>query len=200
MAFRTFTTGEVLTAALVNTYLMQQVNIVCTSGTRPSSPVDGMEIYETDTKLKRRWLAATNAWVIWPPQVVEGSSTTTQTTTSTGYSVGSPACDAFFAGPPSGKVMVTVSGNLEGFGTEGAAYLSYQIRQTDASGAIFSDSDDYRSLQVQGIGNIQASFTSYHSGFTAGQVYYIRSMLRSATSGSTVTAFYRRLTIVPLPN
>lgn len=49
MGFKTFNSGDILTASDVNSYLMKQVNIVCTSGTRPSSPVEGMTIYETDT-------------------------------------------------------------------------------------------------------------------------------------------------------
>lgn len=49
MGFRTFAAGEVLTAANVNDYLMEQAVIGCTSGTRPSSPQEGMTIYETDT-------------------------------------------------------------------------------------------------------------------------------------------------------
>lgn len=49
MAFKTFTAGEVLTASDVNTFLGKQAVIVCTSGTRPAAPVEGMTIYETDT-------------------------------------------------------------------------------------------------------------------------------------------------------
>lgn len=49
MAFKTFAVGDVLTASDVNTYLMKQAVIVCTSGTRPSSPPEGMHIYQTDT-------------------------------------------------------------------------------------------------------------------------------------------------------
>jgi len=49
MAFKTFTAGSVLTAADVNDYLMKQVVITCTSGTRPGTPNEGMTIYETDT-------------------------------------------------------------------------------------------------------------------------------------------------------
>lgn len=49
MAFKTFTAGSVLTAADVNDYLMEQAVITCTSGTRPSSPNEGMTIFETDT-------------------------------------------------------------------------------------------------------------------------------------------------------
>jgi hypothetical protein len=49
VAFKVFAAGEVLTAANVNDYLMEQVLIVCTSGTRPASPGEGWTIYETDT-------------------------------------------------------------------------------------------------------------------------------------------------------
>lgn len=49
MAFKTFTSGAVLTASDVNTYLAQQAVVVCTSTTRPSSPPEGMVVYETDT-------------------------------------------------------------------------------------------------------------------------------------------------------
>lgn len=48
MAFKTFAPG-VLTSSDVNTFLMRQAVITCTSSTRPSSPSEGMTIYETDT-------------------------------------------------------------------------------------------------------------------------------------------------------
>lgn len=60
MAFKGFADGDVLTAAEVNTYLMFQTVIVCTSGTRPSSPPEGMVVYETDTDLIRVWTGS--AW------------------------------------------------------------------------------------------------------------------------------------------
>lgn len=41
--------GDVLTAANAIDYWSKQAVIACTSGTRPSSPNDGMTIYETDT-------------------------------------------------------------------------------------------------------------------------------------------------------
>ena len=52
--FKTFTSA-VLTAADVNDYLMEQAVIQCTSGTRPSSPHEGMCIYETDLNMLRIW-------------------------------------------------------------------------------------------------------------------------------------------------
>ncbi len=50
MGFKTFNSGDILTASDVNTYLMKQAAIVCTSSTRPASPVTGMLILETDTQ------------------------------------------------------------------------------------------------------------------------------------------------------
>lgn len=65
MAFKTFTAGAVLTASDVNTYLAKQAVIVCTSTTRPSSPPEGMVIYETDTDKVLTYTTATTGWV--PP-------------------------------------------------------------------------------------------------------------------------------------
>lgn len=74
MAFKTFTSGAVLTAAEVNTYLMQQAVIVCTAATRPSAPVEGMRIVETDTDLELVYDGAAwvtmgkyGAWVAYTP-------------------------------------------------------------------------------------------------------------------------------------
>lgn len=55
MAFKTFAAGDVLTASDLNTYLMKQSVIVCTSATRPGSPPEGMTIYETDTDLMKTY-------------------------------------------------------------------------------------------------------------------------------------------------
>jgi hypothetical protein len=49
MGYKLWTPGELLTSTDVNEYLMKQAVIRCTSGTRPSSPTEGMTIYETDT-------------------------------------------------------------------------------------------------------------------------------------------------------
>ncbi len=48
MAFKNFTIEEG-DSSDINTYLMRQMNIICTSSTRPGSPISGMRIFETDT-------------------------------------------------------------------------------------------------------------------------------------------------------
>lgn len=62
MAYKTFADGDVLTAADVNNYLMRQSVIVCTSGTRPTSPAEGMVIYETDTDTYQGYTGA--VWAV----------------------------------------------------------------------------------------------------------------------------------------
>src|SRR5882762_6930825 len=37
--------------------------VICTSGTRPGSPTDGLPIYETDTKTFRVWSVTFAAWL-----------------------------------------------------------------------------------------------------------------------------------------
>lgn len=61
MAFKDFTITEG-TSADLNTYLMPQMLITCTSGTRPSSPTIGMHIWETDTLREMSWDGST--WVL----------------------------------------------------------------------------------------------------------------------------------------
>lgn len=60
--FKTFTNGSVLPDTDLNGYLMQQVIIQCTSGTRPGSPNDGMMAFETDTEAYRNYDASLAAW------------------------------------------------------------------------------------------------------------------------------------------
>lgn len=70
MAFKTFTAGAVLTAADVNDYLMKQTVIVCTSGTRPGAPNEGMTIFETDTNRLQIYTGSA-----WSPVASTGDAT-----------------------------------------------------------------------------------------------------------------------------
>jgi hypothetical protein len=84
MAFKTFAPG-VLTSSDVNTFLMRQAVIVCTSTTRPGSPNEGMTIYETDTKAYARY-DGTN----WVYQGRWLAFTPTVTGTGTGWTIPTP--------------------------------------------------------------------------------------------------------------
>jgi hypothetical protein len=62
MPFKVFVNNTTLPDTDLNDYLMEQAVIRCTSGTRPSSPNDGMTIYETDTGMHRYYRAASTDW------------------------------------------------------------------------------------------------------------------------------------------
>ena len=82
MTLSTFTAGQVLTASALNNVHKQCV-ITCTSTTRPSSPPEGMVIYETDTDKMLAYTTATTGWVApWnmPWGTLAAISTTTATT------------------------------------------------------------------------------------------------------------------------
>lgn len=79
MAFKTFAPG-VLTSSDVNTFLMRQAVIVCTSSTRPASPNEGMTIYETDTDRYKAYSGTawedtlkSGAWISYTPVLLPGS-------------------------------------------------------------------------------------------------------------------------------
>jgi hypothetical protein len=78
MGYKTWANEEVLASADVNNLLMKQTVIVCTSGTRPGSPPEGMLIYETDTDTYRGYDGS--AWqeifVLNPPRAEVTRSST----------------------------------------------------------------------------------------------------------------------------
>ena len=196
MAFKTFTPGEILLADDVMTYLMRQSVIVCTSSTRPASPVQGMTIVETDTGNQRRYW--NGSWVIWPPQFVEVSDSTNITTTSTTFVPGSPQVSTTFTGPPSGRVLVFISAHIEGNDPERALNISFEIRETNVSGSLIYPLDSNDGLRMQGINNLQATAVRQITGLTVGQLYFIRT-LHSVTAG-TGSIFHRRIGVQPLAN
>lgn len=83
--FKTFASGDVLTAAEVNSYLMKQAVIVCdSSADYPASPVEGMVVFDKalDTLLAytgSAWqqvmqLGARNTANTWTPTVTQSGS------------------------------------------------------------------------------------------------------------------------------
>lgn len=110
MGFKTFVAGDVLTASDVNTYLMKQTVISCTSATRPTA-VTGMLIYETDTGRYQYYNS-----LAWVPIY---SATAAYTPTLTGAVVGSGGTNTanFMV---SGNVM-HIEGNIV-FGTSGQTF------------------------------------------------------------------------------
>jgi hypothetical protein len=102
MAFKTFAPG-VLTSSDMNTFLMRQAVIVCTSSTRPASPNAGMTIYETDTNSLAIYTGT--AWIY---RGLFQSFTPTIASGSTGWAVGNGTATGKFT-----RVGNVVVGHLE---------------------------------------------------------------------------------------
>ena len=116
MAYKQFNAGDVLTASDVNTYLMNQTVIVCTSGSRPPSPNDGMVIYETDTGVARMWKTSTGFWEpIWQATATSYTPTLTAATTNPTLGTGSSVSSRYVR---SGGRLVSYWGQVQ-FGTSG---------------------------------------------------------------------------------
>lgn len=112
MGYHTFVAGEVLTAANVNTYLMNQAVIVCTSGTRPASPTAGMLIWETDTNTNRMWDGA--AWqVVITRGVIARVTSIAVTAGITTQTVYSGMADLAFTTTAGRRYKVTLLLNVE---------------------------------------------------------------------------------------
>lgn len=83
MPFKDFAAGELLTSSDVDTYLMSQVIIRCTSSTRPSSPAQGWHIYETDTS--QFMVYNGSSWVRESLNPSGATVATSQSTSNTSY-------------------------------------------------------------------------------------------------------------------
>lgn len=129
MGFKTFVAGDVLTASDVNTYLMQQSVIVCTSATRPTA-VTGMFIFETDTG---RYLYYNSlAWV------VTYSPPTAYTPTLGGVVVGTGGTNTA-TWMQTGNAM-HIYGNIV-FGTSGQTFPTGTFTMTLPSGWTSGETD-----------------------------------------------------------
>lgn len=208
MAFKTFNAGDVLTAADMNTYLMNQAVISCTSGSRPGSPTDGMVIYETDTD--KMLLREGTVWRRIPKDLETPDLPATafepanDTTAATSYTSVTNHGVAFTA-PPLGKVYVTFRcalGTNSVVSTAGS-WLGFEVRTgtTIGSGTVVLAADDTRAAGPSRPFNTNAGF-KYHpaagrelvTGLTAGSPYHVRTMFKS--EGTATAAVLNRSVLV----
>ena len=182
MGIRTFVAGETLTAANINTYLMNQAVIVCTSGTRPASPVDGMTIYETDTDRQltydgTNWLNPDNVagGTLGYAQVIADQTGITTETDLTGLTVavtvgagrrirvtasvlvyGSVVSDEFIVNIKEGATVLQRAGydSLTGAGTSRPTSVERSVVLTPSAG---SHTYKLSLLRNQGTGSLTSS-------------------------------------------
>lgn len=195
MPFKTFNDGDVLTASDVNTYLMKQAVIGCTSGTRPASPVEGMMIYETDTDLIRAYTGSgweTIAGIIRAAVTSRQNGQFTVTATTYGITTTGGTyvdCGTAFVVPWSGQVTLSWAA---GTASSGAfdVFVSPVVRTggTVGSGSAVAAADDNTSVRGSGTGATRTGADHLLSGLTAGLTYNVRLEHRVGAGTGTISS------------
>lgn len=153
MVYQLVNNGDVPDEDYFNNALMKQAVIVCTSGTRPSSPPTGMKIFETDTKLEKHYNGS--AWVRTGgfDKETYGAQFEVENTALTGITAtspvaGSPALGFTFKAPPSGGVKITVGGYIQCVNDGEEIRLSFELRQgtTIGSGTLEVGASSFRGI------------------------------------------------------
>lgn len=179
MSFKSFVAGQILTAAEVNTYLMRQSVITCTSGTRPSSPNAGMVIYETDTNRVLVYTTATTGWQ--PPwNTPWGRVTSVQLLASQGPFTTETAVPGFsvsFTGVQNRLYRALLTGHT--YSTVAGDNIELKLRQNNVSGYVYASSN----RQVQAVSNQEGHHII--TEFTAvGSTTMVATLRRGTGSGN----------------
>jgi hypothetical protein len=199
LGFKDFVTGEVLTAADVDGYLMQGIWVFASAAARSAavtSPQEGNYSYLKDTNSTEyytgsAWVAAGGAGgkVL---QVVQGTYSTENSTTSTSY-VSTGLSVSITPTSATSKVLVLVSQQYIALGT--APYALGTLSLFRGSTLILERKDDAHGLNVAGSGDRQVAgisdITYLDSPATTSAISYNTQMkvnqttFRTQHSGST---------------
>jgi hypothetical protein len=182
VSFKTFTAGAVLTASDVNTYLAKQAVVVCTSGGRPSSPPEGMVIYETDTDKLLTYTTSTTGWV--PPWNMPWGRISSATSTAATTAIGASAADV-------NNLSVTFTAVANRYYKTTIHLPIYQQATSDGFVSLSltdgSNAEQVQTQQVVRSGGSQ-SFTLTHVG-TIASGSATRKARISVTAGSGTVAY-----------
>jgi hypothetical protein len=116
-----FTAGETPSTAKWNAFA-NEAREICTSSTRPTSPIDGQPIFETDTRKVRTFHSstgtwrtdyATDTWDTWTPTLTQSATITATLTFNLWARVGRKATGtASFAATSAGTALNAVQISL----------------------------------------------------------------------------------------
>ena len=182
MSFKTFTSAT-LSSSDVNTYLMKQAVIGCTSSTRPTG-VEGMTIYETDTDKLLTYTGATwssigpvsGALTSWTPAVTQTGSVTVTVNNATYTRTGrwiEGYCYLTVTGSGTGSSNVTVSIPVTAVSTTSTCVGTMTLFDTSAGtwyhgGLILNSSTTVKAMPNAGTNALGSS--SFTAGLAAGDV------------------------------
>jgi len=199
LGFKDFTTGEVLTAADVDGYLMQGIWVFASAAARDAavtSPQEGNACYLKDTNAVQTYSGA--AWVAVGGGGITSANntvTTSQTTTSATYTDLTTAQSVTLT--TGTKVMVIVSTYLKN-GTLGyGAAASYAI--SGATTTAVSDQWAVYFEETPRIGNgVQMSYVSYQTVTAGSNTFTLKFKSVFSDGGQTATFQNRQITVIDL--
>lgn len=185
MAYKTFVAGDVLTASDVNTYLAKQaVIVVANSASRPSSPTQGMTVYEQDTNRLLTYTTATTGWQ--PPWNTAWGVKDYSKITSNSASVSSTAGTNLAT-----MTLSIVEGRLYRFHANGILNMTtngdrFQVLLKDSGGSEIARLFDFTGPNVGTVSTVGSTYTGgiYRHGFS-GHVMYV-----AATTTTTTFSFW----------
>ena len=181
------------------TPLMGRPRWVGSNEERPLNPVTGEIIHRTDQDLHEFWTGSQWRALGSLPAPTQASDFTSLTgVTSTSYTNGSPVCGTTFVAPPSGRVIITVSGAISISNNGERIFLSYDVRagSTIGSGTLVAGAADLSALIAGSAVNSGAAAwaSSSHrrllTGLTAGSTYNVFTRHRVSGGSGTVAARY----------
>lgn len=137
----------------------------------------------------------------WPESVSVTEETNFLEISSTTFIPGSPACEALFLSPSSGRVGVVVSGSLQEQANNTRVFLSFEVYEgTSASGTLVWDAEATYGVSTSGFtgGAMTLGNFTIVRPLTPGVAHYVRTM-HMVEAGATSDLFSRRLVVIPLP-
>jgi len=122
------------------------------------------------------------------------------------YAAGSPQCGLTFVAPPSGRVIITVTGSLESSQNGSATFLSFRVGTGSVLGGgspIFGPSDEYALTAGRAVNSSAPSRTSGSvrrliTGLSPGVTHNVRTVQRvdQGSVGGASGAIYNRYVLV----
>jgi hypothetical protein len=157
---------------------------VCTSSTRPATPYEGQQIYETDTDKVYVWNAS--AWKQFPTAATAGAVLQRVSTTKTTVFTMSSATFATVTGltatitPSSTASKIFVMATIQGIGTDQAnsGDTGYQIVRDTTAIAINTDASG---------GKFTGQLSRRNTGSTAASAFSATNFLDSPATTSAIT-------------
>jgi hypothetical protein len=136
------------------------------------------------------------------PQPISVSSNTTVSNSTTTFAPGATVLGTTFVAPRSGKVFIEIAAMLDQTTTGNGSYIGIEIRSgsTIGSGTVFTTPVTWDSLGVGQDTNARVTATrrNLYTGLTPGATYNCRALLATTPAG-TANAYYRKITIDPVP-